>query len=249
MDSIISGSMLFDESGNIKRPKISPLRKAAFKSRRGNVAFKCTFNDKKYREVCSKAIYELNIKKGRVWCKDDKNKCRNFVGQTPDENNFPCYECALFVNWQFSPGVGRQEENYNEPLLMREVLPNKLAILTTHHPRDDEEERHIFGFLHIGKVIDDQNDPTVSDAAQFVKGKRETSLELDSRVKLKFWDYYKNERTDRKLWGTGLFRYLSDETVLKILKALKKEYERIAPEKNDDIKIIDYHIERYELKE
>ncbi len=219
----------------------------SFREKRGNVAFKCTFNDKNFREVCSQETYQLNVKKGRVWCKDEGNKCRNHVGKKMGDY-FPCYECALFVNWQFSPGVKRTGMNHNKPFVMKKVLIDKLAILTSRHPLELEENRYIFGFLHIDNIVNDFNDPTISDAAQFVIGDIGKSLEINPKIRLKFWDFYKNENTDRKLWGSLLYRYMSDESILKFLIELKKKYEEIAPEKTDDIKIIDYHVDKYKLE-
>jgi len=48
---------------------------------------------------------------------------------------------------------------------------------------------------------------------------------------MNIWDFYSNKNSDKELWGTGLFRYLSNQQILEVFrKALdvkrgKEDYE------------------------
>ena len=48
---------------------------------------------------------------------------------------------------------------------------------------------------------------------------------------MSFWDFYSNKNSDKEQWGTGLFRYLSNQQILEVFrKALdvkrgKEDYE------------------------
>lgn len=253
--------ILFDENGYIifpRRHKKHKLREKKYLStkKKGNLAFKCNYNDRGYQDVCSDKIYLYNKSIGKVWCCDPKNRCRDFskdklnlediTSLNPDQ--FPCYESCIFITYTMGAGVRHRGDKYGEPFIIRNAEVGKLAFLTTREPYADESQRYIFGFLHIRKIdfCDIGKEPISGFRSQYIFGYPETSLKIDNRIKLKFWDYYKNERNPELFhWGTGLFRYLSDETTLKILYALRDEYKRIRGE-NRDLEIINHHIERYE---
>lgn len=238
-----STTLKFDEKGNI----IRPARKTVSVLNEGNLAFKCTYNDNGYRGVCSDRIYRHNIDAKRVWCNDRHNECREYVGKALSKNDSPCYESTLFLNWAFGAGVKRGEKYYGIPFSIKKARQGKLAFLTTRDPLQDERDRHIFGFLHI-KNIDNIKDLTNKDVmaiSEFVIGDPEHSLEIQPSARLKFWNYYKNPYSpDNISWNSGLFRYLSDASALRILNDLKKEYEKTNDEKA--LKIIDFNISRYE---
>ena len=50
---------------------------------------------------------------------------------------------------------------------------------------------------------------------------------------MRFWDFYSNKNSDKETWGTGLFRYLSNEQILEVLKKTlqikegKEDYETL----------------------
>jgi len=213
----------------------------------GNLAFKCTYNDNEYSGVCSDAIYKLNVEAGRIWCKDPNNDCRKFEAKEVSPSDYPCYESTLFLNWAFGAGIKRGEKYYGVPFSIKKARPDQLAFLTTRTPFQNEEDRYIFGFLHMKRI---GNKPDLTGRkeemaiSEFVSGDPETSLKFNPEVKLRFWDYYQNpNRKDYIKWGSGLFRYLSDKTVLGILISLKKKYKLI----NDDNakRIIKFQISRY----
>lgn len=240
----LGNQLRFDGKGNIVWPK----RKIVSEIIQGNIAFKCTFNDNGYRGVCSDEVYRYNTNAGRVWCTDQNNRCREFINKEVTEKCFPCYESALFLNWSFGTGIARREKHYGKPFPIKKAYPGKLAFLTTRDSHQEEEDRYIFGFLHI-KDISQLRDPTgpVDEIVRstFVIGDPENSLAFRPGIRPRFWNYYENPKSRTTIqWRTGLFRYISDKTVLEMLRDLKEEYTGLRDQ--SALKIIDFQISRYE---
>jgi len=214
----------------------------------GSVAFKCTYNDKAFRQVCSDEVYEQNIARGRVWCKDEENTCREYVGKEITLRNLPCYECGLFRFWRFGGGVKRGPSRSGETVPLKAAEKGGLAFLTTRDPHQEEVDRYIFGFLFIKEKKRERDQPDNDNLVMesvFVIGDEGKSLELDQKAHLKFWDFYRNPKSpDSIFWGTGLYRSLDDDTVLTILKALRNRYSEI--DDDNTKKILEDHISRYE---
>jgi len=213
----------------------------------GSVAFKCTYNDKGFRQVCSDEVYQQNVARGRVWCKDEANNCREYMGKEITLRNLPCYESGLFRFWRYGGGVKRGPARSGETVPLKAAEKGGLAFLTTRDPHHEEADRYIFGFLFIKdkQEEDDQpNDDNVVTRSVFVVGDEERSLELDKGAYLKFWDFYKNPKSpDSIFWGTGLYRSLDDGIVLKILRAMRDRYSNIDNDKAKEI--IDVQLSRY----
>ncbi len=76
-----------------------------------------------------------------------------------------------------------------------------------------------------------------------IYGDRTKSLEIDyDAVKIKFWDYYKNAGDEKLiLWASGLFRYISDETVLNILKGIGEQYKNSERDVSEIIELIRHY--------
>jgi len=204
-----------------------------------NIAFKATYNDAKFRGICSKELYEYN-KEHHVWCGDETNECGEYI-KKGIKNKFPCTESVIFVDFRVDAGMYQSGDRRGQWIPMSNVKAGKVVILTTRKPDTEENERYIFGIFDIEK-FDDGKSKGIQTGLANVYGNKKTSIEIDERVKLKFWDFYKNIRSpDRIEWGCGLFRYLNDELVYKILQALKKEYQKLKL-KTDKI---DNLIERY----
>ena len=75
--------------------------------------------------------------------------------------------------------------------------------------------------MFITGVIDEGDDLS----AGYVKADPEYTIELtpEEAKELKFWDYYKNANNpDNTQWGTGLYRYLSNDVCVKILNKIIK---------------------------
>ena len=235
--------MKFDENGNIvwhKSKKLSVINE-------GNIAFKCTYNDNGYRKVCNNNIYRYNTRIGRIWCVDPQNDCRKFEGKQILENDYPCYESCLFLNWQFGTGIKRGKKYHGTHISLKKANRGKLAFLTTREPIQFEKDRIIFGFIFINDIVnipDPEGIKEDANALEFIIGDKEKSLAIHPEIKLKFWDYYKNPDNQNTLfWNSDLFTYVSDFTAVNILKDLRQKYNG----KNDDaaIKILDNHIAKY----
>lgn len=200
-----------------------------------NVAFKCTWNDKGYRGVCSQSNYEYNLSKNKPWCM--KAPCRAFEG-IPSIDNHPCYESILFSEWRF--GAGWDHKKDERPRKIKQTGVGKIALLTSVEPEKNESERRIIGFMKIIKISDGEKEETI------LYGDPSLSLEIDPKLKIRFWNYYVNPgAADKQFWGTGLFRYFGDEALLKFLVDLKAIYSEGSFTK-DSIQKIEQNIE--ELK-
>ncbi|KAF0143193.1 MAG: hypothetical protein FD156_2796 [Nitrospirae bacterium] len=212
-------------------------KREAGKKEGGNIAFKCNWNDKFYKEPCSLKAYEFNIHEGRAWCSSPLSKCREFIGE-PTLDKHPCYESIALKEMYFGAGWDHTKDRV-QPRHIHSAKVSRLAILTSRPPEAEEKDRLIIGCLYIKSVQDDHNEETK------IYGDRTRSFEIDyNKIKVKFWDYYKNEGAeDLILWASGLFRYVSDGTVFSILKGIVKQYEH----NGLDITKIDELIRHYEV--
>ena len=200
-----------------------------------NVAFKCTWNDAGFKGICSQKAYDYNISKNRVWCR--KSPCRKFKG-LPTEKDHPCYESIIFTEWRF--GAGWDHKTIKRPRAIRNAKVGKIALLTTLEPNKEEKERKIIGFLRIFKIDSGHEKETV------IYGDPDKSLEIDANLNIRFWDYYKNPNEPNKIsWASGLFRYVSDDTISKLLRNLRKLYSD-NNSSEEIIRKIDENIRNYE---
>ncbi len=124
-----------------------------------------------------------------------------------------------------------------QPRHIHSVRNQRLAILTTRPPGAEEKDRLIIGCLFIDNVVDDPGKETL------IYGDKSRSLEVDyEKVKVKFWDYYRNTGDQNLiLWASGLFRYISDETVLNILKGIGEQYQNSKRDVTKTIALIRYY--------
>lgn len=193
-------------------------KREAGKKQDGNLAFKCNWNDNHYKAPCSETAYNSNLVEGRAWCSHKLSKCRTYTEEVTLENN-PCYESIALKEMYFGAGwdITGDSIKYRQ---IHSVKSNRLAILTTRRPYTDEKDRMIVGILYINQVIDDDNTETK------IFGDKNKSIAVDyDKIFLKFWDYYKNPNAENSIfWGTGLFRYLSNDTVLSMLKDIGEKF-------------------------
>jgi len=185
----------------------------------GNIALKCNWNDKYYKAPCSLDAYRFNLLQGRAWCSSPLCNCRNYSDDEVSLGNHPCYESIALKEMFFGAGWDHTGER-NQPRHIHSVRQERMAIMTTRPPGAEEKDRLIIGCLYINKVVDDPGAETK------LYGDRTKSIEVSyDNVKLKFWDFYKNAGDENLiLWASGLFRYISDETVLKILLGIGEQY-------------------------
>jgi hypothetical protein len=181
-----------------------------------SIAFKCTYNDGGegvfvgFADTCSKENIERNVRNKRVWCSSPLCECSKFYsksmkGAMPVE---PCYESRLFREWSFGAG-GFHTGLKAGDIHLTKSAPGKFAILTTRFPGDTEADRRIIGLFKIAQ-IENQNTVLATPAGRI-------RLPLEEATELFFWAYLSNSNNDPD-WRTGLFRYLEDGQVHRILE-------------------------------
>ena len=179
-----------------------------------NIVFKCNWNDAEWKGICSKKAREFNISKKHSWCCDKRNPCSKMIEK--NENGFPCIESTLFVDFKLDPGTYLKGKKSGEEKYFRGAQEKKIVLLTTIGPKDSEGDRYFIGILDIDRIEEER----------YVYGNKETSLAITPKIKIKFWNYFKN-KDGSKRWSSGLFRYVNDESVLKVLQDLKREYNEL----------------------
>lgn len=182
-----------------------------------SVAFKCTYNDGGlaafvgFAGTCSKDNIARNIENGRIWCSNSRCDCRRYYeqglkGRIPVD---PCMESQLFRDWRFGAGSYHSGAKSGEHKRLENTAKGKFAILTTRFPDEDEEPaRRIVGLFLIEDVINKH------EVVALPKGR--VRLPLEEAKQLYFWAYYKTSAISPS-WRTGLFRYLKDGQVHRIL--------------------------------
>lgn len=193
----------------------------------GNVAFKCTYNDGGdsgfvgFGGTCSDGNILRNVQTNpRRWCSDPSSLCRKFCdrgfrGRRP---LYPCYESEIIEHWRFGPGTYHTEDRDGEPIPMKHAQVGKVALLTTRHPeRDTEAERIVFGVYRIERVSPDGR------GMVWVEGSADHAIRVSESAAfaLPYWRFKRRRKGTSVAWGTGLFRYLSDQEVTDFLHALR----------------------------
>ena len=193
-----------------------------------NVAFKCTYNDGGDRGfvgfggTCSNGNIWRNVKTKktkRLWCSHPDNACQRFCvnefrGRRP---RHPCNESRIIDRWRFGPSTYTAEDRAGEPIPMNHARKGKVALLTTRHlERDTEPERIVFGVYKIVEVSEEENGEI------FLQGSADSAIRLSetAALALPYWRF-KTPPQGGPAWGSGLFRYISDQEVTNFLHALR----------------------------
>ena len=122
----------------------------------------------------------------------------------------------MLTEWRADAGEDLSSSGTGKARRIANAKQNGLAVLTTVMP--DSTDRVIFG-VFISGVVDDGDE----SSAGYVKADPEYTIELtpDEARQLKFWDYYKNAGNPNSTqWGTGLYRYLSNDVCVRILSKI-----------------------------
>lgn len=213
---------------NITLPKTIITRPLSEKIIDGNIAFKVTYNDKNWSDVCSPNVAKFNFAK-RVWCrlqsKDDDNcQSKQWKKKELDKPRAPCYDSVALKSFSFYPGhFHGPKRGDNEPKRCLGAKMGKIAIFTSIEPNANENERFIMAIGQINNIR-----TLADDGFEQIYCDKETGLFFLGNNKPKFWKYYTNSNTDRIAWGSGLFRYLNDITVRNIIEDIIKS-ERLLP--------------------
>ena len=188
-----------------------------------NIAIKCTYNNGDegplvgFNGTCSEDIIKWNIDNGRVWCSKEECDCRKyydrgFKGKRPEN---PCMESLLFQDWEYGAGMYHSGKRAGTPIHLSKVGEDKIAILTTRFPGDEEIDRKIIGFFKIAQVTNNPGEQTELIADK----KFRIRLPLEEAKELYLWDYYSTK--GGAIWGSLLIRYLDDEITARILSDIK----------------------------
>ncbi len=199
-----------------------------------NVAFKCTYCDGGksadsvgFKAPCSEEVRNFNIKT-RTWCSGEVCRCKKLANgdisqaefdskiNPTDRKEFLCYESRMLLDWICYAGV---EQKTGIPMKLNKAQVGSLAVMTTRPIIDGkeapQEKTQIFGVFLIAKHND------VSDIGGSVTAHPKYRIELtpEESKKMLLWKYHANERNEEKaMWGSGLFRYLSDMECCQILR-------------------------------
>lgn len=160
----------------------------------------------------------IQVSEGRAWCSSPLCRCQEY-GEEVNLERHPCYESIALKEMYFGAGWDHSGER-EQPRHIHSVREDRMAILTTRLPGSEEVDRLVIGCLLINRVNDDSGEETR------IYGDTEKSIKIPfQELKIRFWDYYKNPGAeDIILWASGLFRYITNGTVLSILKAIGEQY-------------------------
>lgn len=185
----------------------------------GNIAFKVTYNDSNWYGVCKEDTYKYNVEH-RTWCgiqAEYKDSCRHKQYQKTEDLDIdflPCYESIVLKELSFSPGINHGSKLNNIPKRCLAAKKGKFAIFTSRELGESENERFIFAIGVIQSIFPSGG---IGESEYFVCDKK-TALVFGKSNYPNYWKYYKNPNTDRVVWGTGLFRYINDKTVRRLLQ-------------------------------
>ena len=158
--------------------------------------------------ICSDKIIKYNIEKPRAWCSNEDCDCKQYydkkISRDELEGNYPCQESSALLDWRFEVA---------QPI--RNAKEGHLCLLTTKFPNMKEEDRFIVAMFIIGNIVERAEYGGLITANNNFDYCLEFSL--NEVHKMKFWKVYHNSNGAIK-WGSGLFRYFSDDDAVKFLK-------------------------------
>jgi len=164
----------------------------------GNVAFKCAWNDAEYKDKCST-------------CPNTNPSCaQRAIHVTPQE----CWERHIFQRWEFGVGENKHINHAKE---------NKVAVFTTKKPSSNHKT--VFGVALIQDIEKERKydayGPYSAGWADMVIIDSKLSIKIPNSIDVALEEFYPTR------WVQGLFRYLPDEVVKKILLRVKSEMQKI----------------------
>jgi hypothetical protein len=202
-----------------------------------NTAFKCNFcNGGKtstnygFNGVCSKEVIEYNITKAKYdWCSQPRCDCNLYfkkkisyeqlLGIYRKEGSV-CYESSMLNEWKALAGYNNNGMRAGEARTIKNAEIGSLAILTLVTPNDAEYNRRIFAIFLIDDYYEGGVDGYGNESEGFVACTSKYKLNFTRKEtnELMFWNYYSYENTSECRWGSGLFRYFTNEQATQILK-------------------------------
>lgn len=207
----------------------------------GSIVFKCNYCDGGksteqigYAGACSDEIIDYNISvKNRIWCSDVDSPCRQYWESSQDkearkdldaineDGGYVCYESQMLTNWKAAAGISHTGVNRGVTRKLKRIQPNSLCILTTRDPYDEgEKKRYVFAVF----IIDEMYEGDSEDEG-YVACNSEYKLKLSDKEAhlISYWNYHSNDsQPTRALWGSGLYRYISNVEAAQILRDIVK---------------------------
>lgn len=206
-----------------------------------NYAIKCNFCDGGANEycigfsgLCSFEVMSHNTKRSReIWCGNDNNPCRMFLnGLLTREELMQCYvedrikdgtlgfcnEVKILQEWKVGAGSNtRNGVKQGRRRAFPEAKPDNLCVLTTRDPfGSTEADRYIFGAFIIEKV---QNGNEFTEGYMYGNPDLAISFNSAEAHQLQYYKYKQWDEGKKLVWGTGLYRKLSDKEALAMLNA------------------------------
>ena len=207
--------------------------------RKGNIAFKFNYCNGKgdrgnwcvgYHDICTPEIIRYNIEKRKAaWCSNPDCACRMFYDASKNTNvciedyykdffadeEILCGECVLLEEWKATAQYDWTGSN-PRPRKIRNADPFGLVVLTTIFPNEDGKDRKVFAVYIADEIFegDDEECGFITATDYRLEMTRQEAEQLN------FWDFHRNERTGKPVWGTGVFRYMYDYECARLLKCI-----------------------------
>lgn len=216
-----------EPESRIKRNKSSKA-----KDDRQNIAIKCNYcnggctpKQIGYDGVCTDDIIRYNIEvEHRNWCTQPDSYCMQYyqgelsredLDSLCEDGGWVCYESQMLREWRAMAGMYTSGEKKGEPMKLRKVQNNSLAVLTTREPGTSEDQRIIFAVF----LVDECDEGNTKDEGYVTTtSKFKIKLSATESHKLRFWKYHANDKDPSvPAWASGLHRYFSDEEAAQIL--------------------------------
>src|SRR5260370_1001057 len=121
--------------------------------------------------------------------------------------------------WMFGAGAYSIGDKRGECIPFRQAKRGKLAFFTSKTNQMREDQRIIIAAYEISDVRPSDREWWGGDVAIALKRNRFRVRNL--KFAPKFWKFYQNS-SGPPGWGSGLFRYLSEEQAVKMYRAVKR---------------------------
>lgn len=176
-----------------------------FPQRDGNIALKCAWNNKGYRDKCEGCPPGITP------------TCSKRRIHVHPELPQGCWEMNLFNVWEFGSGDNKS---------VKDARVGKIAIFTTKKP--DLNHKSIIGITCITNIRRRERSscPHGTFWSDIIAGDPELSVEIPSNIDISY------ENWDPRLWRQGLFRYLPNEKVREISIEIRLKLKNIGVSPN-----------------
>ncbi len=181
----------------------------------GNVAFKVTWVYGKkgpFTTPCTSEGRDINIRLAKKpWCSSEGCPCNERWREErtrgvilPPVDQVVCYDAGIFKEECFGGGYFHHGPKTGQPIMIRHAKPGRMAFLTTKNHEMDEADRIVIACYQIREVEFEPENwgcRLLSWPKSFVRIK-------DFSKAPRYWKF--REQAAGPIWGTGLFRYVTD---------------------------------------